>query len=321
MADLTITMLGASGAGKTCFLVGLYNALRVPVKKFGLVAVDATPDVDTDKDLEDLWLRLHETGHDRWPAPTDTSREFTFAFQYAYKTILTFDWLDYRGGALTDQPAESDVRSLVARLQRSDAIFLCVPGDALVDGNPRAAKTDRMNIFLGRLRNALKPDDPLPTVVLVLTKWDVCVARGMTTAQIIEGMKELFNPLFAPGGKWLVTICPVTLGAGLSQNRDAADIAPRHIHLPVTFVTCMELKRRIGVRTAAIEGLDRERGTLGGNWLWEWWNSQELRRTTNAIALEQAQLARAKEDLAYLEKELAAQVNVYFDGTEHTYEL
>jgi hypothetical protein len=321
MADLTITMLGASGAGKTCFLVGLYNALRVGVRGFTLLATDATPDADTDLELAELWERMQEGGQDRWPAPTDSTRDFTFALQYAYQTVLTFDWLDYRGGALTDQPTEADVRALTVRLQRSSAIFLCVPGDTLV-GTPRnAAKTDRMNVLLGRVRNSLAPQSPIPTIVVVVTKYDLCADSGLLKEQVFDAVKRLFPPLFVPGGRWLVTVCPVSLGRGLPRDREHAAIQPQFVHLPVTFVACMELKRRIDAGGSTIEDIERRRRALGGHWFWEWWNSQEISQAAQALAIQQQHLSKAKEDLAYMEREVAAAVTMYYDGVEYTYDL
>lgn len=316
MADVTITMLGASGAGKTCFLVGLYNALRMGVKDFTLLATDTDPQVDTDVDLAEAWERMQDGGQDRWPAPTDDSREFTFDLQYAYRTILTIDWLDYRGGAMLDQPSEPDARQLLDRLGRSSAILLCVSAEALLHGPRAIAKTDRMNVLLGRVRRALPADAPPPPVVIVLTKFDLCAAAGLSEAHVTELVKRQFPPLFAPKGGWLVTVCPVTLGHDLSQDRAAAPIAPVHIHLPLTFVACAELRRRIERSTAAVGRLDARRRELGGGMLREWWNAGSIKRATRSLTLEQAVVTRASEDLEFLEDELGAALCVLHSGRE-----
>ncbi len=231
--NLKITMLGGSGSGKTCFMLAMYNIMSSGVDGFTF----STDDWDDGIDLEEAWYKLYDgTAIDRWPKGTADSRSYKFALNYGAKRLQTFEWLDYRGGALIGRSDDSGLGTLKAHLAGSYGVFIVVPCDILIQNDTRAGH--RMHISrIVQLLTETSNSGNQPVVSLVITKVDIWTnkfGRGQQE-KLINQLRELFNPLFAKGGNWTVTIIPVTLGEDLCNNPDSAQIAPNAIHLPVTF--------------------------------------------------------------------------------------
>lgn len=241
-----ITMLGTTGTGKTCLMVGMYAIMRCGFNGFTF-----STNLDDDNDLSRQWDRMidGELGEDRWPASTAGSRDYSFQFNYAFRRVMGFDWLDYRGGALSDDSSNDDVQQLTSQILDSSCVMLCVPGDLLANSSVNAiinsrAKIQRMNMFLPKVRNeAERQKRDLPGVAIVITKYDYCL--HMDRCEITERVRQLFHPLFAPDSNWLTTICPVTLGYGFSSaDGSEADLDPQNVHLPVTFAVFCALRNQ-----------------------------------------------------------------------------
>ena len=155
-----ITMIGPSGVGKTCFMVGMYGLMRDGLRGFTFDAED--PDVDLD--LSNAWEQIRmEEGADRWPLPNDHAiREFAFHLRYAYNPISLFRWIDYRGGALSAHSSERDVQELREHVRRSDCLCLCVSGEALAAGHWREAASQSQAARMSQLleRSCCGPRPP-----------------------------------------------------------------------------------------------------------------------------------------------------------------
>ncbi len=248
--DIKITMLGASTAGKTCFMVGMYAVMRDGVRGFTF----STQDADDDLELSERWEKMLDPGADRWPLSTVESKNYRFDFNFGFKAIMGFEWHDYRGKALADKSQVADVQQLLAHLKGSSCVLLCVSGEHLAKGGRERLATAsaragiaRMNLRLPELaREAERTGTSRPAVVVVLTKYDLCSHRP--EAEVLAEVRELFNPLFTPGCGWTATICPVSLGEGLSQDLEEGAIAPVKVHLPVAFSIYCVLKREVAAR-------------------------------------------------------------------------
>lgn len=313
--NIKITMLGYTGAGKTCFMLGMYATMRLGVKGFTFT----TSNMDDDLELSNAWDQMVER-HDkeRWPRSTPQTRYYPFEFRYALsEKLLGFDWIDYRGGALRDTATKEDVQELMNHLQESECVFLCISGEHLRESIEdreqsvqRAAGIDGMLRLLQRL-----PQNVRPTVVIVITKYDVVPEGRRRQEVLIEEIKQLFNPFFAAGGRWLTMICPVTLGKELSSSRDKGEIDPRHIHLPVTFSAYYALKNEAD----RIQGLHQEADKFlkeTDNWLGRLFDR-------SAIAANRVQLAQQAELLKEIEqrmklvvRELMKSVSIFYQGKE-----
>ncbi|TVQ45032.1 MAG: hypothetical protein EA365_08875 [Gloeocapsa sp. DLM2.Bin57] len=307
--NMKITMLGTTGAGKTCYMLGLYSVMQMGVQGFNLSAQD--PDVDLR--LTDLWDRLIDvTGEDRWPPATaNDPQTYAFYFTYALQPLISFDWLDYRGGAMTDNSSAEDTQILRKRLQKSDCVFLCISGEYLQEpanqmqlmSKARKMKVNNMIPYLIELGNIIKPSEQKPyPIVITLTKYDLCAHRRK---EVIEDIKTMFAPLFTPNSGWLVMICPVSLGKELAENIASGEIDPKNMHLPLVFAVYAKLRE---FYLTEQEQRDNQQSVLdqlrSGNWFERWFNSADIDRTSQGIAYQQKQIEELQRKIALLAQEL-----------------
>ena len=318
--EIKITMLGTTGAGKTSYLLGMYAVMQTGIKGFTLAAKD----MDLDLDLTQRWEKLILLkGEDRWPTPNAAAMEYYgFDFSYGFRPLMGFQWLDYRGLALSDRSTEQDVADLVQYLTESECLFLCISGEHLVEPiNPttvREIKSDRMNQFIQQYVGVKKnpnPQKPFP-VAIVITKYDLCHHRDKD--EIIADVKRLFQALFTPNSGWLVMICPVSLGKELYNDPDNANIVPVNVHLPVVFAVYsqlraygLKLKNQRDRNSLAIEAIKQS------NPLMQLLRNSQLQEKNARLQESNTQITAIEENMKLLSGELQ-QASLYFNGAEVT---
>lgn len=311
--NIKITMLGTTGSGKTCFMVGMYAVMQLGVHGFTLSAQDSDEDID----LSDKWEQLLEGGDNRYPAGNVGTHDYAFDFSYGFRKVMGFDWLDYRGAALRDKKTQADVQKLKEHLLSSSCIFLCISGEDLVETSQifKVAKktgADRMNQFLSEI------EKPIP-VVIAITKYDYCMHREKK--EIFADIRQLFGGLFTKGGGWLVMICPVSLGKALANDKDMGIIEPVNLHLPLTFAIYSKLCLQANQRKAEEKNLDQNlRDLKSRNFFIKWINSEEIKQQDNALKRSQQQMNELQEKMRLLGSELG-KVPVYLNGEETDLEI
>ena len=320
LEDIKITMLGTTGAGKTSYLLGMYAIMQTGIQGFTLSAKD----MDLDLELTERWEKLISvTGEDRWPTPNAAAMEnYSFSFSYGFRPLIGFEWLDYRGLALSDRSTEQDVKDLVQYLSESQCLFLCISGEHLTEpitaNTVREIKSDRMNQFIQQYISQIKQPsalDPFP-VAIVISKYDLCHHRDREA--IIADVQKLFQALFTPNTGWLTMICPVSLGKELCNDLENADIVPVNVHLPVVFAVYAQL-RAYGIELKA------ERDRLSSfvstikqtNPLMQLIKNKELDRYTAELETCVTEIVAVEENMKLLSQELQ-QVSLYFSGNEVT---
>ncbi len=320
LEEIKITMLGTTGAGKTSYLLGMYAVMQTGVQGFTLAAND----MDLDLELAQRWEKLISLkGEDRWPTPNAAAMEnYGFDFSYGFRPLMSFQWLDYRGLALSDRSTEQDVADLVQYLKESACLFLCISGEHLVNeitpSTVREIKSDRQNQFIQQYISVNKQPDsqnPFP-VALVITKYDLCHHRNKE--EIIADVKRLFQALFTPNSGWLVMVCPVSLGRELCDDPDNANIVPVNVHLPVVFAVYSQL-RAYGLKlksdpdrlAAELEAIKQK------NALIQILKAGQLREQTAQLEACQAEIATVEANMKLLSQELQ-QASLYFNGSEVT---
>ena len=320
LEDIKITMLGTTGAGKTSYLLGMYAVMQTGMKGFTL----ASKDMDIDLELAERWEKLISvTGAERWPTPNAATMEYYgFDFSYGFRPFMGFQWLDYRGLALSDRSTEQDVADLVKYLTESKCLFLCISGEHLVDKiTPRTVrelKSDRMNQFIQQfisVTNNPTTQNPFP-VAIVITKYDLCHHRDKE--EIIADVQKLFQALFTPNSGWLVMICPVSLGKELCNDLDNARIVPVNVHLPVVFAAYAQLRayglKLKGNRERLIRTIEAIKQT---NPLIQLLKNSELNEQTTQLQKCETEITIVEENMKLLSQELQ-QVSLYLSGTEVT---
>lgn len=320
LEDIKITMLGTTGAGKTSYLLGMYAVMQTGVQGFTLAAKD----MDLDLELTERWEKLISLqGEDRWPTPNAAAMEYYgFDFSYGFRPLISFEWLDYRGLALSDRSTEQDVTELTQYLQASQCLFLCISGEYLMHeltpSTVREIKSDRMNQFIQQYISTQKnptPQKPFP-VAIVITKYDLCHHRDRE--EIIADVKKLFQALFTPNSGWLVMICPVSLGRELCNDLDTAKIAPVNVHLPVVFAVyaqlrsyCLKIKAQRELYQQAIESIKQKNPVI------QVLKNSQLQTQTTQLTTCETEISIIEENMKLLSQELQ-QVSLYFSGSEVT---
>jgi GTPase SAR1 family protein len=318
--EIKITMLGTTGAGKTSYLLGMYAVMQTGIQGFTLAAKD----MDLDLELIQRWEKLISLkGEDRWPTPNAAAMEYYgFDFSYGFRPLMGFEWLDYRGLALSDRSTEQDVADLVQYLQASACLFLCISGEHLTSeltpNTVREIKSDRMNQFVQQyVSNNKQPNSQQPfPVAIIITKYDLCHHREREA--IIADVKKLFQALFTPNSGWLVMICPVSLGRDLGDDPDNAKIVPVNVHLPVVFAVYSQL-RSYGLKLKS----DRDRqvsereAAQQKNPLFQIIKANQLKEQTIQLETTKAEIVAVEENMKLLSQELQ-QVSLYFNGSEVT---
>ena len=330
------TMLGMTGSGKTCYLLGMYKKMLSGLKGFSL-----TTDDDTDVSLRRRYKRMTDAslGQERFPAGTDQTDFYDFTLEHGFSPVLPFRWIDYPGGML-DEKTDGDIEQynvLEEYVRNSSSLFICVDG-ALLQGDDNTEKinllqekcSDLINPFLSRY---LKNNDFLPPTALVVTKSDLC--REDTKPEDQEKIiKEAFNPLFVQGAESqrFVAVISVSIGQNISENGYQGKLSPKNLQLPIFMGVLFSLgfymrslERRIARNESDMRGYKRE--IDDEKWWWEILRNQEkikeLERAADTIgqAIHQGRKSynKALQDSALLLDDLEKNVKlVYLNGK--TYE-
>ena len=236
-ADTILTILGMSGSGKTCYLLGMFYKMTGGLKGYTLHTDD-----DTHTDLTRRYEILNDEskGAARFPKPTDNHEHFIFNLQYGYQDILSFEWADYPGVYLKDKN-DGDIEGYTAvknSILKSSTLFICIDG-SLLKGDDTEEKIERVrdncsniiNHFFSEYRQENKH---LPPTAFIVTKYDEC-SKDTDLDELCEIIEEAFSGFFTeiPGAKNITTIIPVTLGKDLTENDTKGNLKPENIHLPI----------------------------------------------------------------------------------------
>lgn len=233
MAQFTI--LGETGSGKTCYLVGMYSEMAAGIGGYSIIAKNDEDDLK----LQDMYDRMYDSslGADRFPAASDQAQKYEFKLQYGFRDIMSFSWLDYPGGIIRTKGSEDEVsyNTLKEHLKKSSAVFVCIDGEKL-KGNRTSEKsrkikrtTQNINKFLA---DYLNEDNKVPAVGIIITKFDCC-CEDTNKDEIEEIIRKSISPLFTEKAKAFVVFIPVSLGSEIAEN-SSGDIEPKNIHMPIT---------------------------------------------------------------------------------------
>jgi GTPase SAR1 family protein len=265
MSHSKIIMLGGAGSGKTCFMLGMFAEMSLHINNFSLIAANHNDGVR----LREAWRKLSELkGRDRWPE-ANRAGGFRYEFKLCYEMnpIHQFDWLDYRGGALSEPQTNADQQQYRDFFLSSSCAFLCVSGEHLAHGPlegrglsrvAQKAKADVMMADLTYLKEAreIGQGRTFP-IVIVLAQYDKCRHRNQD--ELSAELRGMFDLLFRAGSGWHVAICPVSMGLDLVDNDAEAPIEPVNMHLPVIFAVYAQLRALLESIRAERERLSHER--------------------------------------------------------------
>ena len=309
MADTQITILGMSGAGKTCYLLGLYYKMGAGLKGFTI-----TTDEDMDVSLRDRYARLCDVSLDkeqRFPAGTDNISQYVFNLQYGYKTIMSFDWVDYPGAVLERKSTGNleDYETIKQSINKSSSLFICVDGSLLtgddVDEKIENVRDNCSNVINTFFSEYFAENRELPPTAIIITKYDVC-KDDTNPDELCEIIEESFNPFFTQNeDKKIVTIIPVSLGTNIMDDGGKGKMRPLNIHLPIFMAIWFSLSKKIqeyqkdierqkSIDESNISNLKGKKINEESKWFFK--NKEEIQRLATAISnAEAAKNSKTKE--------------------------
>jgi hypothetical protein len=238
-----------SGAGKTCYLLGLYYKMGS-----GLRGYTITTDEDTDVLLRDRYAKLCDTTLDkeeRFPAGTDNISKYEFDLQYGYNTIMSFDWVDYPGGLLErkNEGNMEEYEDVKKTINNSSSLFICVDGSLLV-GDDIDEKIDNVkdkcsNVINTFFSDYFKTNHSLPPTAIIVTKYDIC-KDDTDEDELCEIIEEAFSPFFVKNDvEKIVTIIPVSIGINIMNDDYSGKLKPLNLHLPIFMGIWFALSQKI----------------------------------------------------------------------------
>ena len=254
MADTQITILGMSGSGKTCYLLGLYYKMGSGFKGYTI-----TTDEDTDVQLRDRYAKLCDVTLEkekRFPAGTDNISKYKFDLQYGYNTIMSFDWVDYPGGLLDRKSSGNleEYENVKNAINDSSSLFICVDGSLLIgddiDEKIVKVRDQCSNVINTFFTEYFKSNKALPPTAIIVTKYDIC-KDDTNKEELCTIIKEAFSPFFVKNdSEKFVTIIPVSIGENIMEDGCLGKMKPLNIHLPIfmgiKFVLDKKIKEYLG---------------------------------------------------------------------------
>lgn len=197
---MKIIMLGHSGVGKTTYMASMYGTLQSAINGFSLKAQNTT-------DHQDLQMVYTDICRNRYPAGTKHRAQYNFSLLYHGRSYFPFEWVDYRGKALTVRSDDEEAQQLIKDLREADGIIMFCAADVMAGVNA-ARQVGRMMTHVGR---ALNGEDKPRVVAIVFTKSDLVDELDDDLVRPISGLLEAISKSKTTIG----TIIPVACGSRL----------------------------------------------------------------------------------------------------------
>jgi tetratricopeptide (TPR) repeat protein len=312
---VNIVMMGATGSGKTCYILAMYAAMSSSRQGFTFTS----PDLDADLELTNLWEELK---NGNWPSGTAFEKVWPFDVSFGFKPIMQCNWLDYRGGLLRGEVTDNERTRFEDALGNASCVILCVAGDQLAVYVDHSAEPEGVRRFNAEMNSYYRRFGKTIPVVVAITKADQCPEAKLTLG--IERLrKELLSSFFVKGCDWFVMFCPVSLGMDLDRASNPeveGKIKPFNVHLPAIYAIYCKLSLSgkthdsvnknpsggLAIESQGpipfIKNLIKSKGNKSGAMLrqeeWSRLNLENIKRCTHALSLE------LKQSNAF----------VYFDG-------
>lgn len=323
--EATVTMIGATGCGKSTYMIGMYSVMSSGLAGYYLTAQD----LDLDLDLSERWEDMRK--EDKFP-PANLAEEpvpYPFYFRDEQQTLLTFAWEDYRGGAMSDRGNPADVDRLNKRLLKSDSIYLAIDGEHLLNGvdanNLQDVRPEtKANIMAPRLQHVFheceQRGDDYPSFVILVTKADkIADAHPTASARelldlVYDSARALLPACFGPGRNTMV--CPVQVCRDETDRvtgQQVRKVSARNVHFPLVYSFLHYLNAHtdllrddLGRFEAEIDDNDRRLRTLEGKFWAPILRGQELAEMRSRAQSDAKARDERRRDLTTSETKVAA---------------
>ena len=224
-----ITILGPSGAGKTCYLYAMAERMALGVNDLTFTATNC---IDALR-LEEEWHKICDVGV--MPPPTSCLHELHFTSSYSLAPFMEFNWYEWTGALMQRDCEESHI--LIERIKESSGVIVCIPAPML---KPTLTNDFMCRAYWHRLAALLRRislQGNTPPLMFAITKADLLCEHEYE--DVVRYLREvLFAPLFAQNSGWFVGIVPVSIGRAITIdgcNIVGGTINPWNVEIPVLF--------------------------------------------------------------------------------------
>ena len=329
MEKIGITMIGASGTGKTCYLYAMADAMQFGSCDFTFTAMPYKKTLE----LQAAWDSIIING--KWPEGTDLSTEYEFACSYCMRPIATFSWYDYRGGILQNPDDEEERASLFGKMENSRCLIICISAEAIHGILAGDLKSRRLfQVYMNLIQEYRNRTSCTVPIVVAVTKADLLGPNEFESGVELIRTKYM-AALFSEDdeGGWFVSFVPVSLGTGLRKDANGnivGKIEPANVHIPVLIAIKCAMGDLLAAKLADMGALgdkvNAARQAVDVNaargWLDKLWNgdpSEALHEVLDKLSVDSAvlskEIAKLKADMNRLTEEIKqCQLIVYSNG-------
>lgn len=318
---MKVTMLGISGSGKTAYMAALNETLG-DGHSSGF-QIEPQPEANNPETFLATWgkweaLSFYSQNGYKWPEGTTKTTWWNFDLRHrvSRRRVTTFNWIDYRGGIISElvdgkHQNSEDVTQLVSQIILSNAVIVFADSYKMTKHGVNRAKHEVGARIISTIFRALQRFYPNRDLIFViaLTKCDAVdpewkknnyeplIKRGL---EVFDSVVELCrdNP------SWVGGIAPVsavgegnvrrTVNNGTIVDEFSGDPQPlnsEHILfycLGHVLIQMRNIARRsMQVRQADINDALNRSGTV--NDIWTWFTGKQSQRDKATILIKEQQ--------------------------------
>ena len=285
--------------------------------------------IDENVRLNALWATIvNESGKQRWPLGDDQIRIYNFEFSEGLDSKIKFEWVDYRGAAMSEEYNKLEVQELKQHFLQSSGVFLCISGEYLKEkiterNIARIVVDTKANFMLKYLvdfgKQIQKEKRQFFPIIITISQYDRCYQRA--NEELIEDIKKIFPPLFIENAYWNVMICPVSLGKELALNPDYGRIVPKNVDIPIIFALYCKLgqirksqDQEYRKNLAILDDLEESNSFI--RWI-RWIGSDKIRNIKKELKKNEDEIEISKDLMKRIVEELTnTEATTYFNGQE-----
>lgn len=243
---MKVTMLGISGSGKTSFMAAMYESLGGGgVEGFTIVPRMST--ASERQELEDALIaegefaRIAFSNNDlEFPDGTTKTTIWKFDLFHADNIVTTFEWLDYRGGYIsdifleTDESKREEIKKIIYHIKHSDAILVIADSFNVTHFKTEEARFRSGARDIGRIFEQLSRyyKGENITVLIAITKVDRLSMEWKENGyhKLFERVEQVFSHLIQISQRnpnWVLGVIPVSaVGEGNTKTSIEEEPAP-----------------------------------------------------------------------------------------------
>lgn len=243
---MRVTMVGISGSGKTSYMAAMHEALASSNQTGFTIRTALNEDAPLEANIAEVGrfeaISFNSMNYN-WPPGTVKTTLWDFDLYHEMEKVTKFQWIDYRGGILTDAlsgtAAEGETEELLQHIYLSNAVIMVADAFVLThykninEARKRSGAHTINKIF--QTYNAMYPDHDL-IYVIMLTKSDTVAPEWKENnyEPLIQRGMEAFDDIIAMTRRnpnWSGGVVPVSaVGEGNAQ-REITD--PGDLQTPV----------------------------------------------------------------------------------------